>query len=204
MLKLLLLLKGNQRIVVVNIPVVPVAGVTRALDDAAQALNGSDEKGCRVVNFCRAVTKTGERQVDGRASSLASERPMARRTCDGSSAPDWHAEPALTARPWRSSAIMRSSATTPSKKRLVVLGERGSCSAVDAAVWEARRGRCVPDDRAGVASSAGPAVASHCLGKLGGLDRDRRVRQHFLCRHGAVAPGDRRRVSGVRTVLRRR
>ena len=49
------------------------------------------------------------------ARARARERPMAVRTCDGSVAPDWQALPAETERPFRSSAMRRESASSPSK-----------------------------------------------------------------------------------------
>jgi hypothetical protein len=49
-------------------------------------------------------------------------KPIALRTCDGSSVPDEHADPVETATPARSSAIRSDSASTRSKLMFVVLG----------------------------------------------------------------------------------
>src|SRR5713226_6827734 len=58
-----------------------------------------------------------------RASSGA--RPMAVRTCDGSTAPEEQAAPVEHARPFKSRAMRRASPSTPGKTRFVVFGVRG-------------------------------------------------------------------------------
>ena len=55
---------------------------------------------------------------------------MASRTWEGSVAPDWQAAPKLAAMPCMSSAMRSDSASTPWKRRLVVLGTRGDASAL--------------------------------------------------------------------------
>ena len=55
-------------------------------------------------------------------------RPIAFRTCDGSSVPDEHADPDDTAMPARSSPISSDSASTRSMLMLVVFGTRGDAA----------------------------------------------------------------------------
>src|SRR5229473_3791362 len=60
------------------------------------------------------------------ARASSGGRPMAVRTCDGSTAPEEQAAPVEQARPFKSSAIRRASPSTPGKTRFVVFGVRGA------------------------------------------------------------------------------
>ena len=79
------------------------------------------------------------RLIRSELRASATVRPIARSTCDGSTAPAAHAEPIDTSIPSRSSAISMLSPSTPGNVRLSVFGSRPTQRAVQAKTAESIR-----------------------------------------------------------------
>ena len=133
--------------------------------------------------------RESEKRMLARAS--ASVRPMARSTCDASVAPLWHAEPALTASPCRSSAITSSSALMPSKRTDAVPHRRFTFAGIHADTDDACS--CRPSTQAW-SRSAGKCLRARppratSLREFRPHGPGRRCRQRSPCRRGGGARG---------------
>jgi hypothetical protein len=109
------------------------AALLRLSEGAEAGYGGGDDGEGAVDLFGGGEAGEGEAEA---GAGFGGGEAHGERTCEGSVAPDWQAAPKLAAMPCMSRAMRRASASMPSKRRLVVLGERWVGGAVDVGVGD--------------------------------------------------------------------